>query len=72
MEEESCFDQRQEMNNINDQWQQQCPNNNSNFIFWDNMVHGNDELGGEEQLAPNSSNMGTNTITLSPFPSSSF
>jgi myb proto-oncogene protein len=64
---ESCFDQRQEMNNINDQWHQQCPNNN-NFVFWDNMV----QLGGEEQLAPNSSNMGTNTITLSPFPSSSF
>ncbi|WJX53992.1 hypothetical protein P8452_39926 [Trifolium repens] len=64
---ESCFDQRQEMNNINDQWHQQCPNNN-NFVFWDNMV----QLGGEEQLAPNSSNMGTNTISLSPFPSSSF
>ncbi|CAJ2676529.1 unnamed protein product [Trifolium pratense] len=76
MEEESCFDhQRQEMNNINDEWhqQQQCPNNNiNNFLFWDNMVHGNDQLGGEEQLAPNSTNMGTNTITLSPFPSSSF
>ncbi|XP_061337837.1 transcription factor MYB51 [Gastrolobium bilobum] len=51
--------QRQELN----EWvetQQQC----SNFVFWDNVEA---ELGGEE-LAPNSSNMGANT--LSPFPSS--
>ena len=49
--------QRQELN----AWvetQQQCPN----FLFWDN-VEG--QLGGEE-LAPNSSNMGTKS--LSPFP----
>nr|ACU19118.1 unknown [Glycine max] len=42
--------------------QQQCPN----FLFWDSInVEG--QLGGEE-LAPNTSNMGNNT--LSPFPSS--
>lgn len=64
MEEEGditleCF-QRQGLN-LNE-WvetqQQQCPN----FLFWDN-VEGH--FGGGE-LAPNSSNMGTNT--LSPFP----
>jgi len=50
---------RQELN----EWvenQQHCPS----FLFWDN-VEG--QLGGEE-LAPNTSNIGTNT--LSPFPSS--
>ena len=47
---------------------QQCPNN---FHFWDNIVQGHG-LGGEEQLPLNSSNMGTNSTTLSPFPSSSF
>ncbi|KAJ1416135.1 SANT/Myb domain [Sesbania bispinosa] len=42
--------------------QQQCPS----FLFWDSVVEG--QLGGGGELAPNSSNMGTNT--LSPFPSS--
>ncbi|CAL5214873.1 unnamed protein product [Lathyrus oleraceus] len=67
-EEVGDHGQVQELNSI-DQWHhQQYPNNN--FLFWDNIVH----LGGEEQqLAPNSSsNMGTNSTTLSPFPSSSF
>nr|QSD99739.1 MYB family transcription factor [Melilotus albus] len=51
-----------------DEAHQQCPNN---FIFWDNIVQGHG-IGGEEQLPPNSSNMGANSTTLSPFPSSSF
>nr|KYP67319.1 Transcription factor MYB86 [Cajanus cajan] len=71
MEVQSCsIDEEGEMaleclrrQELNMEWvenQQQCPN----FLFWDN-VEG--QLGGEE-LAPNTSNIGTNT--LSPFPSS--
>ncbi|KAJ1411783.1 SANT/Myb domain [Sesbania bispinosa] len=56
--------QRQDDHQLNE-WvetdQQQCPN----FLFWDSVER---QLGGEE-LAPNSSNMGT-INTLSPFPSS--
>lgn len=51
--------QRQGLNEWVETQQQQCPS----FIFWDN-VEGH--IGGEEELPPNTSNMGTNT--LSPFP----
>lgn len=54
--------QRQELNEWVDT-QQQC---SPNFIFWEN-VEG--QLGGEE-IAPNSSNLGTHNHPLSSFPSS--
>ncbi|KAJ7952265.1 Myb transcription factor [Quillaja saponaria] len=55
--------QRQELN-INEwvETQQECPN----FLFWDN-VEG--QLGDQEEIAPNSSNLGSDH-TLSSFPSS--
>ncbi|KAK7318187.1 hypothetical protein RJT34_02886 [Clitoria ternatea] len=55
--------QRQELNEWVVETQQQCPN----FVFWDNVEEG--QLGGGEELAPNSSNVEANSV-LSPFPSS--
>uniref|UniRef100_A0A2N9IS40 Uncharacterized protein n=1 Tax=Fagus sylvatica TaxID=28930 RepID=A0A2N9IS40_FAGSY len=54
--------QRQELNDWVES-QQQC----SNFLFWDNVDDHQGPLGGDE-IAPASSNVGTNTLTA--FPSS--
>ncbi|KAF3448611.1 hypothetical protein FNV43_RR09324 [Rhamnella rubrinervis] len=56
--------QRQELN----EWvecQQQCPN----FLFWDNVMEGHDQLGGEMVNSTSSSSMGA-INSLSSFPSS--